>query len=212
MGVTDIPAEKKETFAQLLKKIDSISAREQEMIPILKKYTNKPISVHIDPTFLQSKEDWKKFEKPYNIKKPYFLVYPIYWDIKFNKELRKLHKKTGLNIVVLSSGLNKVYANKRVFDASPGQFLWLIDNAEAVISSSFHGIAFSIIFNKKFAPVINPCANSRIENLLKILNVPHQEISKILDFDVHQYAYINSAIKFEKEKSFTYLAQELIDE
>ena len=212
MGVTEIAEAKKENFAALVEKMDTVSVREEEMVEVLEEYTDKPISVHIDPTFLKAKEEWRKHEKAYDIKKPYVLVYPIYWDVKLNKELRKLHKKTGLDIVVICSGLNKVYANKRIYDADPGQFLWLIDRAEAVVTSSFHGTAFSLIFNKKFSAVINPNAKSRISSLLKVLGAKNQGIAEVLDFDLTQYDHINTAIQAEQNRSFAYLKKELLNE
>lgn len=66
------------------------------------------------------------------------------------QKLKELHEKTGYKIVSIQNSLRPIYANKRVMDIGPKQFLWLMDHAEAVVTSSFHGTAFSVIFNKRF--------------------------------------------------------------
>ena len=209
MGILNVPPENEKLFAILLKNFDSISVREKDMIPIIQKYTNKPILQHIDPTFLVSDSDWKQYEKVYDIQKPYILVYALYWDRTLNKYLRTLHKKTGYTIVSIQSAVRPVYANKLIVDAGPAEFLWLIDHAQAIITSSFHGVAFSVIFNKRFFPVLNPNAPSRIENLLRILNVPTAStLESLMDYSP-DYAKVNSCIKQEKQRSIDYLRREI---
>ena len=212
MGVTDITKEKKESFTRLISKMDSFSVREEDVKNVIKQYTNKDVQVHIDPTFLRSFKEWRNYEEAYPIKRPYILVYALYWDKNLNKKLKKLHKESKMDIVAICSNVCSVYANKYVYDANPAQFLWLIDNAEAVVTSSFHGVAFSIIFNKKLAVVINPKAPSRIENLLQVLQVSSSCIENVLRFDLAQYQAINVNIEKEKEKSFGYLKRVLTDE
>lgn len=207
MGKTVVSESKEEAFKDLVSKIDTVSVREKEMVDVLSKYTSKDINVHIDPTFLTEKEVWRKYEREYALKKPYILVYAIYWDRKLNRELKKLRKKTGYDIVLLGTGFSTVYGNKKIYDADPGQFLWLIDNAEAVVTSSFHGVAFSLIFNKKLSAVVNPALPSRINDLLDLLNVEKKEITSVLDFNLENYNQINEQIEKERNRSITYLKE-----
>ena len=207
MGKTEIADEKREKIEAFVKRFDAISVREDDMKPIIGEFTDKPINVNIDPTFLVDAEEWRTFEQSYKINKPYILVYSLYWDKKYNSQLKKLRKKTGCDIVAMCSGFQSCYANKKIFDANPAQFLWLIDNAEAVITSSFHGVAFSLIFNKKLAPIINPKLPSRITNLLNHLSVEPVGIEDVIDFNVSNYAKTNELILEEKKKSLKYLKE-----
>ena len=211
MGVTNIKPEKEASFSSLLKGIASVSVRENEMVPVIGNYTEENINVHIDPTFLLDANGWRAFEEPYSIDKPYILVYAIYWDRKLNKELKRLHKKSGCKIVALCGGFSAVWANKKIFDASPGQFIWLIDNAEAVISSSFHGVAFALNFNKKLCSVINPKAPSRICSILDKLQMQNCEIKDICNSDISVYGKVNERIRDERALGLAYL-KELLDE
>lgn len=212
MGKTLIKKEMENEFRRLINNIDEISVREVDNAEILSKYVDKDILVNIDPTFLLSADEWRKYQKPYKINKPYILVYAIYWDLELNKKLKKLSKESGLKTIAISSTFDKVRVDKKLYDVDPGEFLWLIDNAEYVVTSSFHGVAFSTIFNKKFSTVINPALPSRIKcltNLLSIPIVPIDELSKLGDFD---YPIINTKIELEKKKSLSYLLKEINSE
>lgn len=212
MGDINIPQKNREVFKRAINNFDCISVREADNRDVISQYTDKEISVHVDPAFLCSKEEWKKLEKPYDIKKPYILVYPIYWDKKYNEQLKKLHKKTGYDIVYIGSGFDNVYANKRIFDADPGQFLYLVDNAEGVVSSSFHGVSLSIILNKRISAIINPASPSRISHLLQLLGVENTEICNLANADTSFYEKTNERIVEEKEKSMKYLKAALSNE
>lgn len=211
MGVTDIPKNKEEAFSSLILKFDTLSIRENEMEAVICKYTDKPISRHIDPTFLLPSDSWRSISREYLVKKPYVLVFAIYWDKQLNNELKKLHKKTGCGIVaVCPSGCSRVWATNKIYDADPGQFLYLIDHAEAVVSSSFHGVALSLNFNKKIAAVINPESPSRLTSLLDIFDLKTPAIADVMDFDLSLYESVNKKIEAEKQKSIQYLKEVLI--
>ncbi len=208
MGKTSVPSEKKNEFARLIKNFDAISVREKDDVDVISNYTDKEIAVNIDPTFLLSKKEWRKYEKEYPIKYRYILVYSIYWDEKLNKEVQKLSRETGLKVISVSSGLDKVFAHKKLYDVGVDEFLWLIDNAEYVITSSFHGVAFSTIFNKKFSAVINPKLPSRIKSLTDLLCIPIVPMDNLSQARFN-YNEINCKICFEKDRSLTYLLKEL---
>lgn len=205
MGKTEISEDKKSTFSRLISRFDSISVRESQMENVISEFVKDKVYQHIDPTFLLDKTAWESYEKEYVIDKPYILVFAIYWDKKLNKELKKLHKKTGFEIVSICGGFSHVWATKKIYDADCGNFLYLIHHAKAVVSSSFHGVALSINYNKKICAVVNPKLPSRLNSLLNLLGVKPTKIQNVLDFDLSEYEKINLTIEKEREKSFDYL-------
>ncbi len=206
MGVLTVPREKRDCFEKLSNNFDVLSVREDDNINVLKKYNhNAKIVRHIDPTFLLEKARWRKIEKPYHgLNDKFILVYALYWDRSLNKELKKLHKKTKMQVVAICSGLNKVYATKKIYDVGVQEFLWLIDHAHSVITSSFHGIAFSIIFKKNFSAVINPHSYSRIKSILDLLQLDSIPIAN-LDKYIVSYDKAETILEKEKKKSINYL-------
>lgn len=209
MGVTKIPEESKSIFRELIRKFDVISVREEDNATVIGQYTDTPVQVHIDPVFMLSRQEWERYACPYQVDKPYVLVYAIYWDARLNEQLWKLHRQTGMDIIAVSGHLQKVYATKRIYDADIGQFLWLIDHAEAVVTSSFHGAAMSILFNKKLAAVINPNAPSRLRCLLDRLSVDNMSIPDLAGACKIDYSTVNQKIAEEVAESKTYLTEVL---
>lgn len=208
MGSTVVPEEKQDAFRQLLSGIDRISVREADMKPVIAQYTDQNIEVHIDPSLLMDHASWKKLEDEYPIEKPYILVYALYWNKTLNKELKALHRRTGHEIIALcQNGTSSVWATKKIYDASPGQFLYLIDHAEGIVTSSFHGTAFGLNFGKKISVVINPNAPSRIASLLDALDAPQVPISELMSFDLERYRTIHSRLMEERTRSVDYLKE-----
>lgn len=179
MGNTRIPERNREKISNSLKRFDSISVREAACKAVLRELTDTEIEVNIDPVFLMSEERWKKLEKPCGIDRPYILLYAIYWDPALNKEVRKLQRRTGLPVLTLAGHLNRCCGSRRIYNAGPAEFLWLIDHAEYVVTSSFHAAAMSAIFGKRCAPVVNPASPSRITNLYELLGLPMTGISEL---------------------------------
>ncbi len=207
MGKTDIPVENVEKFRELMQHLDRISVRESQCKMVLQPLTEKEISVNIDPTFLLDTQIWRQYETPYPIRGPYILVYMIYWDPVCKEQIRALKQRTGLPVYAICSALSRVYADKKLFDVGVEEFLWLIDHAEYVITSSFHGAALSTIFGKKFAPVINPSAPSRIRNLLDTLGIPEVHIQELDSTDRFDYVAIHNCIVTERQKGIKYLKE-----
>lgn len=209
MGNTVVPSEKKEEFVRLIGNFDLISVRERECADAIDELTEKKAYVHIDPTFLMSAEDWRAYEVPYNVKEPYILLYMIYWDDSLKDKVKKLAKRTGLKVYTIKNGLSRAYGDKILYDVGINEFLWLVDHAEYVVTSSFHGVAMSAIFNKKFSAVINPASPSRIENLLRVLSIPHVDIQNLNSVDDFDYDTINRRIVEERQRGIEYLREAL---
>lgn len=208
MGTTYVSPEREKVFAERLNNFMRISVREEDNIPVLKKYNSDAVyQTNIDPTFLLTAEEWRAKEKKYPINGKYILLYPLYWDRSLNQYVKKLKKTSGLKIVgVLSTGHHTVACDEKLYDVGVDEFLWLVDHAEAVITSSFHGAAFATIFEKKVCLVTNPAMPSRLDNLAKMFDIPKCEIQDILTQNRNNDKAIET-IQVEGEKSRHYLEE-----
>ena len=184
-GRTDLLLKNKDILSAL-HDFSSISIREADDCEVLRKQIRKPkLSTTIDPVFLLSKDDWmpllddsisKKFEN-------FVFVYMVSEDkdlIRFAKE-----KHPDRTIVYLNLGLINIRGVNNIRKVSPEQFLSLINNADVVYTNSYHGLAFSIIFGKKFGVKLlnkNKTINNRVLNLLELLSGKSHLID-CLDFD-----------------------------
>lgn len=157
---------------EAIKQFSCISIRESDDCALLNRcLCNFNLVTMVDPVFLLDKDEWSvisdsSVSKKYN---NYVFVYMISED----KELIKLAKKTHptKTIVYLNMGLINFPGVKNIRNVSPEQFLGLIKNADFVYTNSFHGLCFSIIFNKLFGIKLlnkNTSINNRIKNLLDV--------------------------------------------
>lgn len=208
MGTTHVSPERETVFAERLKNFKRISVREEDNIPVLKKYNSDAVyQANVDPTFLLTAEEWRAKEKRYPINGRYILLYPLYWDKCLNQYVKRLKKTSGLKIVgVFSTGHNTVVCDEKLYDVGVDEFLWLVDHAEAVITSSFHGAVFATIFEKKVCLITNPSMPSRMENIAKIFDIPKCKVEDVLSQN-RDNEKAKKVIQVERKKSIHYLEE-----
>lgn len=209
MGSTVVSPAAEKAYREYLSDFKHISVRERACAEILSSFTDKPIETHIDPTFFLNAEEWRKYEQAYEIKKPYILLYTIYRSGTLREEVKRLSRRTGLPVYAVKSEYARDYADRALYDVGPAEFLWLIDNAEYVVTSSFHGAALSIAFKKRFSPIVDPAAPSRIMNLLSTLGVPLITVDDLDGQDSFDYAAVDERIKAERNRGRDYLRRAL---
>ena len=210
MGISVVPEEKKAQMRQYLLDFDRLSVREEDNRQVIAGLTGREVHRHIDPVFLPEQAQWRRLERVYpGMKRPYILVYAIYWDKAVNRELEELRRKTGMDVVVVSNSRRNIYGNKWVYDADPGQFLWLLDHAQMVVTSSFHGAAMSVIFEKPFAAVIDPGSPSRIAGLVEVLGITCANLEDLKAGNCPDYGSVAQRISRERTLGMDYLRNTL---
>lgn len=136
-----------------LKQFDAISVREKGTVSMFEKMSGKPVCNVVDPTLLIKKTEWKKHAEPLLVPQKYVLIYIPAQMNKLAKDIAiSIQKKTGIkNIVCLAPRCTeKINGIINLNSVSTGEFLYLIDHASYICTSSFHGVIFSILFEKEF--------------------------------------------------------------
>lgn len=207
--VEKIPKKLIHIYQEYLEHFNSISVREEESKNILKNIIDKDICVNIDPVFLLEKDYWEQlikvpFKKP---KKDYILVFDYVIDNEYTKIINTIVNCVGLECISFS--INhfwiKRYVNnkKSIFFEGPSEILWYIKNASLVITSSFHALAFSIIFEKKFLCLLHPSRGNRMIDILNKLDLSKHIIDRNIDkntFSNLLIKLINNNINYDKDK------------
>lgn len=173
-----VPENEKPYFKQYLAALSHISVREEKLAESLRDLTGQEVETVIDPTLLLEKEDYQSllYEKP--LKQGDYVF--AYFVVE-NKILSRCAKKTaellGCELVELHyKKTPSINGTNMVFDAGPSEFLTYIRDAKMVVTNSFHGTVFSILFQKKFYSVYKE--NGRIENLLGFLGLTGRHITE----------------------------------
>lgn len=151
IGVEKIPEECRSEMKEFLEKFDTLSVREQHGAELIKELSALSAPVVLDPTLLFDGKWWSEVCHPVTVKKPYILCYLFNENPSTFRFVEFMKRKTGFDVVTLPQTFSDVYnKNIKIYDAGPAEFIWLIKNAELIITDSFHATAFSINFNKRF--------------------------------------------------------------
>lgn len=128
----------------------AIGIREKSGVAIIQKMGLDALQV-LDPVFLL-KDNWSTFITERPKKKKYCLVYALigYPQVE-NDKIVAFAKMRGMEVVILPfNRQNSLNGFNKQFGLSPQEFLNYIAYAEYIFTNSFHGLAFSILFQKQF--------------------------------------------------------------
>lgn len=167
--------QEKGRFAQLIQRVDDISVREKGAQEMLEREFGREAEVVADPTILAGRECFDALIKPVPYKK-YLLLYSLTGMREAAAMADKIARYCGYNLVELS-GRRKPYISPHhiaIYDAGPEDFVSLFNAAEYVVTDSFHGTVFSLLFHKKFISLANQKRGGRITGLLESVGMRHR--------------------------------------
>ncbi|WP_455139454.1 polysaccharide pyruvyl transferase family protein [Thermophilibacter sp.] len=215
-------------FANLLSKLDHISVREDSVKRLCARCGFES-DVVLDPTLLLSAADYESlFMDERNVCPAEAYLFAYILNIAFSRDMhwnqvREYVQSRRLSIVpVYSSGYYSQYpviAHVPPMYPSIPQWLSLVRNAESVVTSSFHGTVFSILFERPFLSIPLPRSRTsrggdRIETLLKSLGIedrifnPKLPLKYQMDAPI-DWALVRSRLKTQRSLSFDYLKNSL---
>lgn len=168
MGAEELTDYQKTYYTDNLHKLTEIGVREDSLNKLLQPLTKKRIYTTIDPTLLAGRDIFENIAKNPNIKKPYILVYEVASYPETLRMAQHIATQIDAEIVYLMSSFRSAKnLSIKDLDASPDEFVGYIKNAACVVTTSFHGTAFSIIFNRPFYTIRqNNKADTRAHSLL----------------------------------------------
>lgn len=156
----------------------SISLREKKDIKFLEKITENNIKWVLDPVFLLEKKEWECLTKRY-LSKKYVLVYALHEQDVY-KVAERIAKLKNIDIICIENGFSSPIKAKYIRTAGITEFLSYIKDAEYVVTDSFHGAAFSIIFEKNLKIVLKKKykeLNSRLETLIEEFQLKNVQVT-----------------------------------
>lgn len=180
-GVSEVPAEYRHRIASLLQKFDALSAREDTGCRIIRELTGRAAQHVLDPTLLLPAEFYDEFLVEAPFKSPYILLYAMLKPEELRPVAERCKTLLGLPIVavvpVQHNPRRYSFADRVVYDAGPAEFLGWIRGAAFVCTSSFHGVALSVVFGKPFVTIPCGVANRRITSLLEQLGIAERQVA-----------------------------------
>ena len=192
--------------------LDMISVRESSGQKILSTLGYDG-SVVVDPVFLLSADEWDLLLDCHDNKEKYVLVCDVMGCNTIKCIAKRLAKKYGCKVYSISSR-RFGYVDKNFSQAAPDKFVELIRNARCVVSNSFHGTAFAVIFHRDFFVVDRKDGlNERMHSLLMQFGlesrcVTENVLDKVLSAKI-SYKTIDSIMHRKISLSKEFLAKAL---
>ena len=152
IGLSEIPEKLVSKYKEYLSDFYAIGIREQEGKMLLNTQCGIDSKVVLDPTFLLKESDYEKIErKVKNCKKDgYLLVYLLNENHQYKEHIIAYAKKHSLRIIGYSTKSGDKHWMQQLPNLGADQFIWLIHNSAAVMTDSYHGTIFSLLFHKNF--------------------------------------------------------------
>lgn len=204
-----------EQFRNGLEKFDSISVREASACPVLSHLTDKEVEVTLDPTLLLDKEDYEELKVPLEHREKYILVYMMEYNAEVVKFANYISRLLGVPVVQRRDKQYFTNELESCYTSTPGEFLDYIEHAEFIITNSFHGTVFSILYEKPFLSMLHSDTGSRTSDLLKTLNLSEhllidtEERPELWRFAFDKKEETRKIIKEERKRSLAYLKRAL---
>lgn len=201
IGTYEFKNDEKIKIKEMLSSFDKISIRENNSLKYFD-FIKKEISVVPDPVFLLNKNEWEEIIPKRIIKQDYILVYLIQDDINVMKNAEKYAKENNFKLISNKKSIEFILNN------SPEKFLSWIKYAKCIFTNSFHGTAFSLIFEKNFYADIqlkNGKINNRVNDLLKGLSSEEHIIKNDILTEKFDYTKTNKKIDELRQIGLSYL-------
>ena len=205
-GGDGIPEQAKDWIAAQLSGFRAVSVRENSGIQVVKALTGRDAAVCLDPTLLLNKDEWDLLaaqEDP----QPCVTLFLLKYDETLVSLARAEAEQEGLPLRIITASFMPKLGTEPWVGTGVPQWLSAIRNARCVFTNSFHGMVFSMLFERPFrvARLGGELAgrNGRIEELLQEL-----ELSSALEQVVRpDYGAVRSRMEAKKAASLAYLEE-----
>lgn len=188
----------------------SISVREDFLAIALQRILNRNIDRVLDPTLLLDKSQFEKILVPPKVMKPYIFIYEVTPEIRTIDIAQQIVQQTNKAMQIIRCGaVNRQNGNlKTINNVGPLDFLGYIKNAFCIVTTSFHGTALSIAFNRNFYTIrISKSQDERVRSLLSMLDLDNRLIDKssTCTYTDINYTNVNKILQKQKVKSEHFL-------
>ena len=219
-----IPKRYENDYRNNLNRLNDISVREDNGAKAVRELTGMEATVVLDPTLLLDKDHWRRFaDKARTVQLPdkfilcYMLGYTYNPDETMSSVLCQLQRQYGIPVVALnalpSSFNGDIFRLPKNYGVGIEEFLFLMNRATIIATSSFHGTAFAINLGKPFIAVADGKADDdgRISSFLDKMRLQRQ-IVKSTDVISELCPHYNEKeskeqLKNLRDKSFLFLAE-----
>lgn len=210
----NMPAEATEKVASLLGRFHSLSIREGSGVEICRNVFKLRAMQVLDPTLLLS--NYADLIG-HVIDTDEIVYFKLVYDKNITNIAAFLKRKLGMKNTLLYASYPRKGFDRNIMFCSPCTWLKKIASAKFVVTDSFHGLAFAILFQKQFIVYGGmKDRNTRLLSLLKMVGLEEryiQDYKELIRTDLFDkpinYEVVNKILEEERAKSLFYLKEAL---
>ena len=184
MEITEFSQQQKSLLQRKLSIFDFIGVREDKMVGLIENLIGRDVYKNLDPTLLVDTKIWESLPLYPVQSKKYVLLYKVWSDNNSRRIAQLIANKLGAEVIELVSWLDVKTNHNKYQAATPEMFVSLIKYADYVVTDSFHGTAFSIIFQKDFYCVKVNDGQNRMSDILSSLGLYDRFVDKTSNPDI----------------------------
>ena len=155
-------------YLKALNHFKSIGVRDQNTADLVTRSSQLEVTLNVDPTFLipiDEQEEILNLKALRISQKKYILVYAFYLPTGISKEISNFALKGGLDIIVVGYP-QKIIGSIDKSHVGPREWLHLFKHADYIVTSTFHGSIYSLLYKKNFIVIGNSAVEFKVKSLL----------------------------------------------
>lgn len=215
-GKKELPEACKATYRELLGSFRTITVRENTGADIVEQLLGTRPQVVLDPTLLLTAQQWEAILPPRRMQGPYVFTYRLTYSRMLTQAVAKAQQAVGGRVMAVPFLLGHCPKQKNYLGLDSLEWMRGIHDAECVVTDSFHGVVFSILFSRPFYYLVTtPTAReriSRLETLLESLGLSDRIVdsAEACDFTKKiDYTAVQQSLQEQRARSLRIL-QELL--
>jgi hypothetical protein len=201
-----------EEVKRAFQNIKKFSVRDQNTYEFVLQFAQKSSLIHLDPVFLFNYDSYIEGTAQY--RQPYILIYAYPDRISDKEEISAIYNFANYNKLRIINIAGYQSWCKTNLSLNPFDVLAYFKKATYVVTDTFHGVVFSIKYNKQFVVFVRDNNSNKLKDLLARFSLESREINSVSKFDEKlneriDFKSINKFIDMETKKSMAYLDEYL---
>ncbi|MFQ7628337.1 MAG: polysaccharide pyruvyl transferase family protein [Blautia wexlerae] len=211
----ELPLEVATCIRETFKRISAFSARDMNTHEFISRLTGKKISDNLDPVLIYDfSNEVNKVKKLPKLPEHYCIIYSYYNRIHKPEEIDTIKRFCDKhNLTPIAIGSPQFWL-KNYVTCSPFQCLKIFQNADFVITDTFHGTIFAAKYAPKYAVLIRDSNRNKLLDLIKKIKIEKHLIENMEEIEekfscTKDIVNFQKIIEMERIKTITYLEQEI---
>lgn len=208
----NLPESVRNKIITTFRRVESFSVRDENTKAFVEKLTDKPVECNLDPVLISNFDTEVSETLLPKLPRKYCVIYSYPNRISKSEEIQAIIDICKDKKITPITVYGSQYWCKKHIICSPFECLKIFQNADFVITDTFHGAIFSAKYAKKFAILIRDSNRNKLQDLTKRVGIENHvvgtidELAKIYSFD-KDVEKVNNILSEEQIKSKEYLKE-----